>query len=72
MAVSVLIPKGEEAWVYGYAKSGELMYIVTSKKGVRPPFYIYRVDGKDCKKLGSGKNPTALEDKYFWHGGAKE
>lgn len=66
MAEKIKTPKGEEVWVFGY-DAGRLLYFVTTKQNTRSPFYIYKVDGDSYQKLGSGKSPTLLEDKYFWN-----
>ena len=40
---------------------GSLRYVISSNKEMTT-FYIY---DNDYNKLGSGKNPIALADKYF-------
>lgn len=58
-------PRGEQIWVAGYDREHKLTYIITSKKDTRGPFFIYKADGDSYKKLGSGKSPLLLENKYF-------
>ena len=57
-------PKGETIWVQYYTKDGTLKYIMTSKTGDRNTYYVYESDGTDFKKLGRGKNPAELEERY--------
>ena len=58
-------PKGETIWVQYHTKDGTLKYIMTSKTGDRNMYYAYELDGTGFKKLGRGKNPTDLEEKYI-------
>ena len=58
-------PKGETIWVQYHTKDGALKYIMTSKTGDRNTYYVYELDGTDFKKLGRGKNPAELEEKYI-------
>lgn len=60
-------PRGEKIWTAGYNSDGLLLYFLTTKVNTHGPFYIYKVDGDSYKKLGSGKSPLLLEDKYFYH-----
>ena len=62
-------PRGEQIWTAGYDTDGHLIYILTTKKDTHGPFYIYKVDGASYRKLGSGKSPLLLEDKYIYHQG---
>lgn len=58
-------PKGETRWVGYYDKSGELLYIMTSKEKDREFYFLYEAqqDGT-FKKLGKSRNPTELEKKF--------
>lgn len=58
-------PKGETIWVQYHTKDGTRKYIMTSKTGDRNTYYVYELDGTDFKKLGRGKNPAELEEKYI-------
>lgn len=56
-------PKGETIWVTHHDAQGDVKYIVTSNKD-RTSYYLYRLVGGELQKLGRGKNPAELEDKY--------
>lgn len=58
-------PKGEVRWVGYYNKSGDLLYIMTSKEKDREFYFLYEAqeDGT-FKKLGKSRNPTELEKKF--------
>ena len=58
------IPDDERIWTHIISKNGEHIYI-TSKKTNRDTYFIYKVDGENVMKLGKGKNPAALEEKYI-------
>ena len=55
------INKNEIRWVSVYDIDKALKYIITSNKD-RSLYYIYDAN---FNKLGSAKNPTLLENKYF-------
>lgn len=42
---------------------GETFYITTT--ALRDTYYIYKIANSAATKLGSSKNPLALEDKYI-------
>lgn len=65
-------PKGERVWTAGYDADGLLSYFITTRKDTHGPFYIYKADGDSYKKLGSGKSPLLLEDKYIYHQGGEQ
>lgn len=54
--------RNEISWVTGLDQNGELNYTVTSNEE-RTWYYIYDKSGN---RLGKSKNPTELENKYFW------
>ena len=57
-------PKGEVIWVRFCSGNGATRFLITSKISSRDFYYLYEVvDGK-LKKLGRGKNPLELEEKY--------
>lgn len=62
-------PKGEVVWIRLHDGNGELRYLVTSKgenmhNADRSMYYCYKlIDGK-WEKLGRGKDPAELEEKY--------
>lgn len=58
-------PKGETRWVGYYDKSGELLYIMTSKEKDREFYFLYEAqqDGT-FKKLGKSRSPAELEKKF--------
>lgn len=43
--------------------NGETFYITTTV--LRDTYYIYKITNNTAAKLGSGKNPLALEDKFI-------
>jgi len=67
-----LVPSGEKVWM-SYYNRDTLLYFLTgpskmtsSMTANSEAFTLYTVanDGKKAKKLGSGGNPRALEEKY--------
>jgi hypothetical protein len=57
-------PKGEMIWVRYCSSKGATRFLLTSKITSRDFYYLYEVvDGK-LKKLGRGKNPLELEEKF--------
>jgi len=61
--MSFKYPKGEVVWVSYFNNNHELMYIITSKQPV-DYYYLYEVVDDSLKKLGKGKSPLMLEDKF--------
>ena len=57
-------PKGERPWVAYYAQDHTIRYLITSKTTSRDAYYLYEVTGEMLKKLGKGKTPRELEDKF--------
>lgn len=55
------INKNEYKWLTATDEVGNLKYIITSGLD-RAYYYIY---DSNYKKLGKGKNPRELEEKYF-------
>lgn len=43
--------------------NGETFYITTT--ALRDTYYIYKIQNNAATKLGSGKNPMTLEDKFI-------
>ena len=58
-------PKGETVWVQYHEKTGELHHIMTTKKGDRNTYYLYVLENGAWKRLGRGKSPVDLENKYM-------
>lgn len=67
-----LVPTGEKVWV-SYYNHDILLFFLTgplnmtsSMTAHNEAFTLYAVvnDGNKAKKLGSGSNPRALEEKY--------
>ena len=59
-------PKGEHVWVGYYNRSGQLLFIVTSKES-RDWYYLYKLENGTFKKLGKAREPPELEQKYEIH-----
>ena len=57
------ISKATRIWVEVY--KGDEKFLVTSNKD-RSVYSIYKVRDFGYDKLGSGKNPFELEEKYIW------
>ena len=64
-AGTLTYPKGEAIWVQYCTKDGELKSIITSKSGERSFYYAYERSGNGFRKLGRGKDPAELEEKYI-------
>lgn len=62
---STLKKKNEIVWVHYVDKDGVTKFVIASKPA-RETYNIYSVsdDGNTIKKLGTGKNPSALEEKF--------
>lgn len=59
------LPKGEQSWVGYYNRSGERIFLLTSKENSREWYYLYEVvDGTALKKLGRAHTPPELEEKF--------
>lgn len=59
------LPKGESGMTRYLTVKGEPKFLLTTKNvGGSPNFYLYKVSGGDMKKLGSGRNPLELEEKF--------
>ena len=67
-----LVPSGEKVWMSYYNRDTLLYFLTGPSKmtstmtAMNEAFTLYAVvsDGKKAKKLGSGGNPKALEEKY--------
>lgn len=57
------IPSTEHIWLQLKTESGN-MYYITSKTNDRSLYFIYKIENDKATKLGKGKDPLALEDKY--------
>ena len=55
------IPSNEISWVC--ISTNENLYMITSDV-MRTTYYIYEKDGDSFIRLGKGKNPRDLENKY--------
>lgn len=56
-------PKNEMVWVTTLDSDGKAKYIVTSNKD-RTTYYLYGLADGEWKRLGKGKNPAELDEKY--------
>lgn len=60
---NIKYPKNELVWFHYYNKNHIFMFLSTSNQS-RDWYYLYEfVDGK-LNKLGKGKSPTELENKF--------
>ena len=57
-------PRGERVFVGYYNRSGELLFILTSKEPAREWYYLYALDGGEFRKLGKAREPPDLLEKY--------
>lgn len=57
------IPSKESIVVTMISLKGDIFCITTTI--LQDTYYIYRVQNNAATKLGSGKNPIELEDKYI-------
>ena len=59
----VKYPKGEIVWTE-YSKNGKAIFLMTSKES-RDFYFLYKVnDDGTAEKLGRGKSPIELEEKF--------
>ncbi len=56
-------PRGEHVWTGYYSRSGQLLFIVTSKEA-RDWYYLYKLENDVFKKLGKAREPPELEQKF--------
>lgn len=65
--MSYKIPKNEKLWVRISEDGSRITHLITSTWPLRDKYILYQIqeDGT-LKKLGSGVNPSALEEKYLW------
>lgn len=66
---SFALPRGEVIWVQYRDGAGELRYVMTSKgadmnTADRSTYFMYGLAEGEWKKLGRGKRPAELEEKY--------
>ena len=59
-------PKGEHVWVGYYNRSGDLLFIITSKES-RDWYFLYQLVDGAFKKLGRAHEPDELVEKYKVH-----
>ena len=57
-------PKGERGMVKYSDKEGVKFILTTKEVGGYPNFYLYEVSGETLKKLGGGRSPLELEEKF--------
>lgn len=57
-------PKAERVWVSYYGTNHELLFILTSKESSREYYFLYELVDGAFKKLGKGRSPKELEEKY--------
>lgn len=61
----IRFPKGEFVWKQFFTERGELRFIITSKSETnREWYYLYALTDGVFKKLGKGKAPPDLEEKF--------
>ena len=61
----IKLPKGERGMVRYFDFAGNERFILTTKDvSGYPNFYLYEVSGDGIKRLGSGRNPLELEEKF--------
>ena len=60
----IKVPKGERGWTCYYDKSGECIFLLTSKEKNRDFYYLYEVSGGSLKKLGKARTPPELERQF--------
>lgn len=56
-------PKGEHVWAGYYNRSGDLLFIITSKE-TRDWYYLYQLVDGAFKKLGKAHDPSELVEKH--------
>ena len=62
---NIKVPKGERRTTTYLDTNGNQRFFMTIKDmGGGPNFYLYEVSDGSAKKLGSGKNPLELEEKF--------
>lgn len=64
MSRELIYPKGEHVWTGYYNKNHELVFILTSKEVSRDYYYLYALENGKFKKLGRGKSPLELEERF--------
>lgn len=57
------VPSNETIWVQ-YRFDGNITHLITSNRQ-RDTYYIYEVRGTSLNKLGKGRDPQVLEEKYL-------
>ncbi len=58
-------PKDETVWCCYNNRSGQTMFVITSKGYDRSAYFLYEVQQDNtCKKLGKSKSPLDLEKKF--------
>ena len=63
--MELTLPKGETfVWVSHYDADRVLRYVTTSNRD-KSRFSVFEVSGNKLTRLGSGKNPAELEQKYI-------
>ena len=60
-------PKNERVWTSYYSADHILRFILTSKLESREWYYLYELVDGVFKKLGKGRTPPELEEKYSVH-----
>lgn len=55
--------KNERVWTSYVNKNGEIMFVITAKNH-RDFYYLYEATKNGFIKLGKGKSPIELEEKY--------
>ena len=68
----ITLPKGERTWAAYYDSTHALRYIITSKEASRDAYYLYEVPGELLKKLGKGKSPRELEERFKIEGKVRD
>ena len=56
-------PKNEQVWERLFARNGELLFIITSKRQ-RDFYFLYQLIDDKFVKLGKASSPRELKDKF--------
>lgn len=59
-------PRGEIVWTGYYNRSGDLLFIITSKE-TREYYFLYEYRDDAFVKLGKAKNPLELTERFHVH-----
>lgn len=60
----ITCPKGERGWITYYSRDHEPRFFLTSKGADRSQYILYEVTGSALRRLGKGRTPRELEEKF--------